>query len=98
MRRWFHARVALLLIVLVLATTSSFGWGENAERAIADRAVDTLPDEMLPFFQASRPYIERHITDPIEAEAKNPAERNNSFIQLDRYGQFPFAALPRDYK
>jgi len=86
-----------LLAILLLATPSSFGWGENAERMIVDKAVDTLPDEMRPFFQANRQYLVQHVTDPVEAEARNPAEQRNSFIQLDRYGQFPFTALPRSY-
>jgi len=95
-----HRRVLAglaLLVILLLATPSSFGWGENAERMIVDKAVDTLPDEMRPFFQANRPYLVQHVTDPVEAEARNPAEQRNSFIQLDRYGQFPFTALPRSY-
>jgi len=98
MRHRFYACAALLLLILVFVIPASFGWGESAERTIADKAVDTLPDEMLPFFQASRPFIERHVTDPIGLETKYPGDRHNSFIELDHYGQFPFTALPRDYK
>ncbi|HXQ26353.1 MAG TPA: hypothetical protein VN822_08115 [Candidatus Acidoferrales bacterium] len=96
MRRRVFAGLTLLMILL-LATPSSFGWGENGERMIVDKAVDTLPDEMRPFFQANRQFLVQHVTDPVESEARNPAEQRNSFIQLDRYGQFPFAALPRSY-
>ena len=96
MRRRFIVGLALP-VILLLATPSSFGWGENGERMIVDKAVDTLPDEIRPFFQANRQFLIQHVTDPVESEAKNPAEQRNSFIQLDRYGQFPFAALPRSY-
>ena len=96
MHRRVFAGLTLVLIVL-LATPSSFGWGDNAERMIVDKAVDTLPDEMRPFFQANRQFLIQHVTDPVESEAKNPAEQRNSFIQLDHYGQFPFTALPRTY-
>lgn len=95
-----HRRVLaglVLLVILLLATPSSFGWGENGERMIVDKAVDTLPDEIRPFFQANRQFLIQHVTDPVESETRNPAEQRNSFIQLDRYGQFPFAALPRSY-
>ena len=83
------------MLASVSGCASSFGWGENAERLIVNKAVDTLPAEMLPFFQANRQFLVQHVTDP------NPKRRilrtANGFIRLDHYGQFPFAALPRSY-
>jgi hypothetical protein len=96
-RRGLRAAPALVLTILFLALPSSFGWGENAERMIVDKAVDTLPNEMLPFFQANRAYLMLHATDPLESEGRNPAEQPKGFIELDRYGPFPFTALPRSY-
>lgn len=87
----------LLIAVLFLALPSSFGWGDNAERMIVDKAVDTLPDEIAPFFQANRAYLEQHVTDPLDAEARTPSEQPKGFIQLDHYGAYPFASLPRSY-
>jgi hypothetical protein len=101
MRRWMHRGLwpglGLALLILLLALPSSFGWGENAERLIANKAVDTLPDEMQAFFGANRQFLVRHVTDPDQSDAKNSADQHNSFIQLDHYGQFPFTALPRSY-
>jgi hypothetical protein len=97
MRHRFYMRVSMVLLTLLLALPSTFGWGENAERMIADKAVDTLPEEMSAFFYANRQFIVQHVTDPAQSEAKNPAERRNNFIELDHYGPFPFAALPRVY-
>jgi len=95
--RSLRAAPALLVAVLFLALPSSFGWGDNAERMIVDKAVDTLPEEIAPFFQANRAYLEQHVTDPLEAEARTPAEQPKGFIQLDHYGAYPFASLPRTY-
>jgi hypothetical protein len=92
-----RATPALLLAILFLALPSSFGWGENAERMIVDKAVDTLPDEMLPFFQANRTFLVQHVTDPLQSEARTPAELPKGFIALDHYGTFPFTELPRSY-
>jgi hypothetical protein len=97
MRIRFGAALGLSLVVFFLALPSSFGWGENAERLIANKAVDTLPSEMQSFFQANRQFLVQHVTDPDYAEAKNAADQHNGFIQLDHYGPFPFAALPRSY-
>jgi len=97
MQRVPRAGPALMLTILFLALPSSFGWGENAERMIVDKAVDTLPDEMQPFFQANRSFLMQHVTDPLQSEARTPAEQPRGFIQLDHYGPFPYAALPRAY-
>jgi hypothetical protein len=83
--------------VLLVALPASFGWGESAERLITNKAIDTLPEEIQPFFQANRQFLLQHVADPRETIAKNPAERRNDFIQLDHYGAFPFTALPRVY-
>jgi len=76
---------------------ASFGWGESAERLITNKAIDSLPDEMQPFFEANRQFLLQHLNDPREGIAKNSGERRNEFIQLDHYGPFPFSALPRVY-
>ncbi|HXZ13403.1 MAG TPA: hypothetical protein VEG64_13530 [Candidatus Sulfotelmatobacter sp.] len=89
--------VLAMLFSLLLALPPSFGWGETAERLITSKAIETLPEEMQPFFEANRQFLVRHVTDPEQSEAKNSAELHNGFIQLDHYGQFPFAALPRVY-
>jgi hypothetical protein len=97
MRHWRFEVPTLLLLILVLSLPSSFGWGENAERLITNKAVDTLPEDMRPFFEANRQFLVQHVTEPTEAEVKNPAEHRNDFIQLDHYGKFPFSSLPRAY-
>jgi hypothetical protein len=97
MRQRLSAGLAVLLLILFLGLPSSYGWGENAERLIANKAVDTLPEEMQPFFQANRRFLVQHVTDPDEAQEKNPTDEHNGFIRLDHYGQFPFSALPRTY-
>jgi len=89
--------LALLFLILLAALPASFGWGDNARRLITDKAVDTLPDEMLPFFQANRSYLVQHTNEVAEAEARTASGPHNNFIELDHYGPFPFAALPRSY-
>jgi hypothetical protein len=91
------AAVAVPLAVLLIALPASFGWGESGERLITNKAIDTLPDEMQPFFEANRQFLMQHVSDSREVIAKNPAERRNEFIQIDHYGPFPFSALPRVY-
>jgi len=87
-----------LLLVLALFPQQASAWGNNAQRLIINRAVDTLPGDIRPFFEANRNFLVQHVNDPLNQLDKHPHERQNHFIELDKYGKFPFDALPRNYK
>jgi hypothetical protein len=89
--------VSLLLFALCVPPAGR-AWGNNAQRLIINRAVETLPYELRPFFEANREFLIQHVNDPLNALDKRPNERNSHFIELDKYGKFPFEALPRSYK
>jgi hypothetical protein len=101
MRSRFLAGLMLVLMALAFCLPSSFSWGENADRLVANKAVDTLPEEMQPFFQANRQFLVQHVTDLQESVPKGvmPFEhpRAPDFVELDHYGPFPFSTLPREY-
>jgi hypothetical protein len=96
MKRLIRA-VILLLAGVALLLPASFGWGDSALRLITDKAIDTLPDEMLPFFRSNRSFLVQHVNDAAAVESKTSATLRNGFIELDHYGPFPFRALPRSY-
>ena len=73
-------------------------WGRNAQKLIVNKAIDTLPPDIRSFFEASHGLLVAHVTDPLDAIAKTAAEKRNHFVALDKYGRFPFEALPREYK
>jgi hypothetical protein len=85
------------IAVLVLTPCQACAWGANAQKIVANKAVDTLPPDVRPFFDANRAFFVQHVADPLEAEVKTPSEKHNHFVFLDRYGRFPFTALPRVY-
>jgi len=97
-----HSGAKRLLCALVLSVgllpPRALAWGNNAQRLIVNHAVDTLPSELRPFFENNRYYFVQHVNDPLNKLDNNPNERNNHFIELDKYGKFPFEALPRSYK
>ncbi len=92
------AATALGVLAFVLAPSLLFAWGDSTQKLVINKAIDTLPGELRGFFDSNRAFLLRHVTDPFDAIAKNPAERHNHYINLDKYGRFPFAALPRDYQ
>ena len=94
-------RVVLVLVVIAvwaLIPRQAQAWGGSAQKLVVNKAVDTLPPDIRSFFEANRSFLVLHVTDPLEAETKTPAERHNHFLYLDKYGRFPFTALPRTYK
>jgi hypothetical protein len=90
--------LAALVVCLGVLPSPAFAWGNNAQRLVVSHAVDTLPAELRPFFEANRNFLVQHVNGPLNSLDKHPKERENHFIELDRYGKFPFEALPRNYK
>jgi hypothetical protein len=93
------ARAAIVALLALSAPALARAWGANSERLIAGKGVDTLPAEIQPFYEANRDFIVKHSSDPLDWLDKTPlTERPNHFLLLERYGKFPYTALPRDYK
>jgi hypothetical protein len=98
-KRKLARKTLLFLTVIDLSFPGGiFAWGNNAQRLIINHAVDTLPYELRPFFENNRNFLIQHVNDPLNQLDKHPNERQNHFIELDKYGKFPFDALPRNYK
>jgi hypothetical protein len=105
MQRWSicHPWGRTGVIFAALLTLLSFpqlagAWGRSGHRLVVNKAVDTLPPEIRWYFEANRALLAQHVTDPLDDITKLPAERRTHFIALDKYGRFPFGALPRVYK
>ena len=104
---WGAVRLNNVLITLTTITIA-FGlavcaplaeaWGPNAQKLIVNKSIDTLPPDLRAFFESSRQQLLAHVNDPLNDEAKKPAEKHNHFLYLDKYGRFPFSQLPRSYK
>ena len=92
--------VALFALVLSAFRPEPIGaWGFNGHRFITDRAIELLPAEIRPFFQAFRVTIVEHSIDPDTYRTIGfTDEPPRHFIDMDAYGPFPFKNLPRDFK
>lgn len=95
----FRPGIATLFVAsIILLPAPAYAWGANTERLVVSSSIGTLPDELRPFFEARLQFLQQHVTDPDDAAAKSAADRENKFIRLDHYGQYPFSLLPRVYK
>ena len=98
-RPWKQAIVALVSLVLALSLPpDSRAWGKSGSKLVVNKAIETLPQGLREYFENNRGFLLVHVTDPLEAIGKTPAERHNHFIALDKYGRFPYDTLPRVYK
>jgi hypothetical protein len=96
-----RVRIAALFaapILFFLCPMQTRAWGKSAQRLVVNKAIETLPSDIRPFFESNRNFLVQHVTDPFDLVEKTPAEKHNHFLMLDRYGRFPFDALPRSYK
>jgi hypothetical protein len=63
-----------------------------------ERAIPLLPAEIRPFFEKFRTTLVEHAIDPdLWRTAGWEAEPPRHFLDMDAYGPYPFAQLPRDY-
>ena len=97
-RRFQTLILVCIAAAVLLWPISTSAWGNNANKLIVNRAIDTLPPDLRAFFDANRSILLQHVSDPFITVEKTPAERKNQFIYLDKYGHFPFELLPRSYK
>jgi len=96
-----HRAISAFVLIaagLLAGASPALAWGANGHRLISNKAVDTLPPELRGFFEANRNFIVLRSITPLELLSKDPQERRNQFIYLDRYGTFPYDNLPRDYR
>jgi hypothetical protein len=95
--RWI-GRAAVAVLLLALVPGRLIAWGANGHRLVSHKAIETLPPELRPWFEANWNFISQHVMDPLSSVVKNPAEVRFQRVEFEKYGRFPFDALPRDYK
>jgi hypothetical protein len=91
---WF----GLAVLWCALLPCGARSWGGSGQKLIVNQAIETLPPEIRGYFEANRAFLLQHVGDPVELMIKSTTERRNHYLYLDKYGRFPFEALPRNYK
>lgn len=86
--------LALLLLVCWLQT---FSWGFYGHRKINNYAVFLLPPEMLVLYKPNIDFLVEHAVDPDMRRYAIPEEGPRHYIDIDQYGTYPYADLPRNW-
>jgi hypothetical protein len=98
------AKFASLLFCVFFMTNEAFShhddpnpWGFFGHKRINRMAVFTLPPEMIGFYKKNIEFITEHAVDPDKRRYATKHEAPRHFMDLDRYGEAPFADLPRNW-
>ena len=90
--------LAAIAFTILLTPGNARSWGFWAHRKINHYAVLSLPGEMRPFFEANIDTIREHAIDPDQRRFVDKSEGPTHFLDADRYGAYPFDALPKNYE
>lgn len=86
-----------LLVAPLIFHQNVFCWGFYAHKEINYHAVFLLPPSMLVFYKPNIDFITEHAVDPDKRRYIIPQEAPRHYIDLNRYGNYPFEALPRNW-
>lgn len=84
-----------ILLALMALSLKSFCWGFFAHKKINNYAVYLLPPQMLLFYKPNVEFMSEHAVDPDRRRSVIPDEAAKHYIDIDHYGKYPFAELPR---
>lgn len=87
----------LLWMLGLLAFQPCFCWGFFAHREINYQAVFLLPPGMMHLFKREIGFLAEHAVDPDKRRYAMAEEGPRHFIDLDRYGPYPYSRLPRSW-
>jgi len=84
----------LLILCLHL---ESYCWGFYGHKKINNYAVFLLPPQMLVLYKQHIDFLTEHAVDPDMRRYAVAQEGARHYIDIDRYGKYPFDVLPRKW-
>lgn len=88
----------LFVALLMLCHTRCFCWGFFAHEKINFYAVFLLPPDLVAFYKPHIQFLGEHAVDPDKRRYLLAQEGARHYIDIDRYGSYPYAALPRKWE
>ena len=85
-------------LLLLLDALPSYCWGFYAHQKINYFAVFLLPPEMMLLYKPNISFLAEHAVDPDKRRYAVPDEGPRHYIDIDRYGEYPYPSLPRKWK
>ena len=82
---------------LLLCSYSSFCWGFFAHQKINFYASFLLPPEMMVLYKSNISFISEHAIDPDKRRYAIKEEGPRHYLDIDKYGKYPYPDLPRKW-
>ncbi len=87
----------LTLILFLLLYKASYCWGFYGHKKINYYSVFLLPPQMMVFYKPNIDFISEHSVDPDMRRYAIAEEGPRHYIDIDRYGSFPYDSLPKNW-
>jgi hypothetical protein len=88
----------VLVFLCISCSHACFCWGFYAHRQINFYAVFLLPPEMLVLYKPEIDYLADHAVDPDKRRYIVKEEGPRHYIDIDKYGVYPYPDLPRSWE
>jgi hypothetical protein len=89
-------RVSFILLFLFISH-SCLCWGFYGHKKINYYAVFLLPPEMISLYKPNIDFISEHAVDPDMRRYAIKEEGPRHYIDIDKYGNYPYDSLPRKW-
>ena len=87
----------ILFFLFVFSYFPSYCWGFFAHQKINYYAVFLLPPEMMVLYKPNIGFLSEHAVDPDKRRYAIKDEGPRHFIDIDKYGNYPYSELPRKW-
>ncbi|MGZ5190831.1 MAG: zinc dependent phospholipase C family protein [Flavisolibacter sp.] len=88
---------SLFLIALISCCHTCFSWGFFGHQKINYYATFLLPPEMLVLYKPNIDFLSEHAVDPDKRRYAVADEAPRHYLDIDRYGAYPYDSLPRKW-
>ena len=87
----------ILFIILSAVQMKAHSWGFFGHKKINYYAVFLLPPEMMVLYKQQIEFLSEHAVDPDKRRYAVSNEAPRHFLDIDRYGTYPYNDLPRKW-
>lgn len=87
----------LIVALLLSLHATSYCWGFFGHKKINNYAVFLLPPQMLVMYKTNIDFITTHAVDPDMRRNIVKEEAPRHYIDIDKYGTYPYTNLPRKW-
>lgn len=87
----------VLMLLFACIYQQCHSWGFYGHQKINQLAIYLLPPQMMLLFKPNAAFLEEHAVDPDKRRYAVAEEAPRHYIDLDRYGHYPFDSLPRKW-